>query len=44
LLHRGQTQTAGEISLKVNKLISEQHQKQLASVDSKNTKKTVAHD
>ena len=39
LLHRGQTHKAAEISLKVNKLISEQRQKQLASVDSKNTKK-----
>ena len=39
LLHRGQTDKASEISLKVNKLISEQCQKQLASVNSKNTKK-----
>ena len=39
LLHRGQMHKAAEISLKVNKLISEQRQKQLASVDSKNTKK-----
>ena len=39
LLHRGQTHKAAEISLTVNKLISKQRQKQLASVDSKNTKK-----
>ena len=42
-LHRGQTHKAAEISLKVNKLISEHRQKQLASVDSKNTKKKLWH-
>ena len=43
LFHRGQTHKAAESSLKVNKLISEQRQKQLASEDPKKTK-TVAHD
>ena len=39
MLHCGQMHKAVEISLKVNKLISEQCQKQLACVDYKNTKK-----